>query len=316
MPFSRSVRRTFGASRGAPELTELALNLSRWVSAGRPRTLPLAAAPVLAGVTLAATETGNLDLITAAATLLAAVAIQVGTNLHNDAADFERGTDTEHRVGPLRATAQGWFTAGQVKRAAHVAFLTALLLGIYLCIRGGWPILLLGLGSLAAGYAYTSGPRPIAYGPFGELFVLLFFGIAAVAGSHYLQTLAFSWTSVALGFALGLPASAVLLLNNYRDLETDRIAGRRTLCHYLGRRRTRFAYTVLLSAPFPILVFGDFPGSTWPVLAALPFAAHLISRIFQGATGTALNPLLGSTALFQASLAVLLMIGFILPAGA
>lgn len=297
-------------------MTELALRLSRWVYAGRPRTLPLAAAPVLAGVALAASETGHLSVLAAVATLLSAVAIQVGTNLHNDAADFERGTDTEFRVGPLRATAQGWFTVGQVKRAAHFAFLTALLLGVYLCVRGGLPILLLGVASLAAGYAYTSGPRPIAYGPFGELFVLLFFGIAAVAGSHYLQTLAFSWTSVAVGIALGLPAAAVLLLNNYRDLETDRTAGRRTLCHYLGRPFARIVYAVLLTAPFPILLLGGFPGSAWPLLAALPFAAHLIWRLLRGAEGAQLNPLLGSTALFQAALSVLLTIGFMLPSGA
>jgi len=297
-------------------LTGLALTLSRWVSAGRPRTLPLAAAPVLAGISLAAAQTGHFDLPTAAATLVAAVAIQVGTNLHNDAADFERGTDTEHRVGPLRATEQGWFTAGQVKRAAHLAFLTALFFGTYLCFRGGWPILLLGLASLAAGYAYTGGPHPIAYGPFGELFVLLFFGIAAVAGSHYLQTLALSGTSICLGLALGLPAAAVLMLNNYRDLETDRTAGRRTLCHTLGRRRSRFAYAMLLTAPFPILFLSDLPGRIWPVLAALPIAARLISRVFRGASGTELNPLLGATALFQTALALLLMIGFVLPAGA
>jgi 1,4-dihydroxy-2-naphthoate octaprenyltransferase len=295
-------------------VAEVALNLSRWVSAGRPRTLPLAAAPVLAGVALAGVETGRIDLPVAAATLMAAVAIQVGTNLHNDAADFERGADTEARVGPLRATAQGWFTAAQVKRAAHLAFLTAFLLGVFLCVRGGWPILLLGLASLAAGYAYTSGPRPIAYGPFGELFVLLFFGIAAVAGSHYLHTLAFSPTALALGVALGLPAAAVLLLNNYRDLETDRQAGRRTLCHYLGMRQARVLYAALLLAPFPLLSQLDLPGSPWPALAALPFAAWLIVRIFGGATGAELNPLLGATALFQAALALLLVAGFALPA--
>jgi 1,4-dihydroxy-2-naphthoate octaprenyltransferase len=296
-------------------MAELALTLSRWVSAGRPRTLPLAAAPVVAGVGLAVAETGRLDLPTALATLLAAALIQVGTNLHNDAVDFERGTDTEHRVGPLRATAQGWFTAAQVKQAAHLAFLAAFLLGIYLCLRGGWPILLLGLASLGAGYAYTSGPRPIAYGPFGELFVLLFFGVAAVGGSHYLQTLAFSPTALGLGIALGLPAAAVLLLNNYRDLETDRQAGRGTLCHHLGRGRARILYAALLTAPLLLLPLLDLPGAIWPLLAALPFAGRLVFRIFGGATGPELNPLLGATALYQAVLAILLVVGFALPSG-
>jgi 1,4-dihydroxy-2-naphthoate octaprenyltransferase len=307
------VHRDFNGSPGAPELQSLGLRVSRWVSAARPRTLPLATAPVVAGVALATVETGRLDVPAALATLLAAVVIQVGTNLHNDAADFERGADTEARVGPPRATAQGWFTAAQVKRAAHLSFLAAFLLGAYLCLHGGWPILLLGVASLAAGYAYTSGPRPIAYGPFGELFVLLFFGVAATAGSHYLQTLAFSPAAVALGLSLGLPAAAVLLLNNYRDLETDCRAGRRTLCHYLGTRRSRLLYAVLLCAPFPMLLALDLPGSTWPVLAALPFAAWLVLRIARGAARAELNPLLGSTAIFQSALAMLLVLGFALP---
>jgi 1,4-dihydroxy-2-naphthoate octaprenyltransferase len=288
--------------------------LGNWISTFRPRTLPLAGAPVLAGIALALFETGQLAPLTAFATLLAAVAIQIGTNLHNDAADFERGTDTPDRVGPPRATAQGWFTARQVKTAAHLAFLAALVLGIALCARGGWPILLLGLASVTAGYAYTSGPRPIAYSPFGELFVLLFFGVAAVAGSHYLQTLSFSMTPVWLGLVLGLPAAAVLLVNNYRDLETDRAAGRRTLCHYLGPRRARSLYAVLMLAPFPLLLPVDLPGTAWPVLLAFPFAAHLTARLYRGTQGRALNPVLGSTALFQSALAVLLAIGFALPA--
>jgi 1,4-dihydroxy-2-naphthoate octaprenyltransferase len=297
-------------------VAEIAGNLTRWVSAARPRTLPLATSPAVAGIALAVVETGRVHLTAAAATVLAAVAIQVGTNLHNDAADFERGTDGEDRVGPLRATAQGWFTASQVKRAAHLSFLAALLLGAYLCLRGGGPILLLGLASLAAGYAYTSGPRPIAYGPFGELFVILFFGVAAVGGSHYLQTLTPSPTAIALGLTLGLPAAAVLLLNNYRDLETDRRAGRQTLCHYLGRRSTRFLYAALLLAPFPLLLRLDLPGRVWPVLAALPVGLWLIARINRGTQGTALNPLLGATALFQSVLTLLLVIGFFLPSRA
>ncbi len=215
--------------------------IARWISAARPKTLLLAVTPVVAGIGLAVAQTGRLAFPTAVATLLAAVAIQVGTNLHNDAADFERGTDTVDRVGPPRATAQGWFSAREVRSAAHLAFGLAFLLGCLLVARGGWPILAIGLASLACGYAYTSGPRPIAYSPFGELYVLTFFGIASVVGSHYLQTLAFDRAALLLGIALGLPAAAVLLLNNYRDLETDRVAGRRTLCHYLGRPGARVA---------------------------------------------------------------------------
>lgn len=286
--------------------------LTRWIAAARPKTLPLTLAPVLAGIALAVAERGQLAPLTALCTLLAAMAIQIGTNLHNDAADFERGTDTPDRLGPPRATAQGWFSASQVRMAAHLMFALAFLLGLFLLWRGGWPILAIGLASLAAGYAYTSGPRPIAYGPFGELYVLLFFGIAAVGGSYYLQTLTFGWTAVLTGFALGLPAAAVLLVNNYRDLETDRTAGRRTFCLLLGRPRARLLYALLLLAPVPMLMAADLPGARWPLLLALPLALGLSINLFRGATGAALNTQLARTALLQMLLVVLLILGFLL----
>jgi 1,4-dihydroxy-2-naphthoate octaprenyltransferase len=292
---------------------EMSTNLARWVAAARPKTLLLAITPVVAGIGLATAETGALMAATALATLLAAVAIQAGTNLHNDAADFERGTDTADRLGPPRAPAQGWFSARQVRAAAHLCFLAAFLLGLLLVVRGGWPILLLGLVSIASGYAYTSGPRPIAYGPFGELYVLAFFGIASVVGSHYLQTLSWDWSALWLGVALGLPAAAVLVLNNYRDLETDRAAGRRTLCHYLGRPRARHLYAALLLLPIPIVLGADLPGMAWLSLAALPLGIALAVRLYGGATGAQLNPMLGRTALYQAALALLLLCGFALP---
>ncbi len=210
--------------------------VARWVLAARPKTLPLTMSPVIAGVSLAIAETGTFAPFTALCTLLAAMAIQIGANLYNDASDFERGTDGLDRLGPRRATAQGWFSARQVKTAAHLMFALAFVLGIFLLVRGGWPILTIGLASLAAGYAYTGGPKPIAYGPFGEIYVLLFFGIAAVGGSHYLQTLSFGWPAFWTGVALGLPAAAVLVVNNYRDLETDRVAGGRRFATFSAGR--------------------------------------------------------------------------------
>lgn len=285
---------------------------ARWMLAARPKTLPLTVTPVIAGIALAVAETGHVAALAALGTLLGAVAIQIGTNLYNDAADFERGTDTPDRLGPQRATAQGWFTARQVKTAAHLMFALAFALGLLLLIRGGWPILVIGLASLAAGYAYTGGPRPIAYGPFGEVFVLLFFGLAAVGGTYYLQTLTFGWPAFWTGFALGLPAAAVLVVNNYRDLETDRIAGRRTLCHFLGRPGARWLYAALLIAPIPILTAAGLPGGGWPLFAAIPLAVMLILRLFRGASGEALNLQLARTALYQMALAALLLLGFLL----
>ena len=286
-----------------------------WVEATRPKTLLLAASPVVAGVALAAAQTGQLAPYTALLTLLTSILIQAGTNLHNDVADFERGTDTHARLGPPRATAQGWFTPAQVKTGAHLAFGLAFAIGILLALRGGWPIVTLGLASLAAGYAYTGGPRPIAYGPYGELFVLVFFGVAAVWGSHYLQTLATGADAGLLGLALGLPAAAVLLLNNYRDLETDRAAGRRTLAQVIGPARARWLYAALLVIPLPMLVALGFQGRTWLVLAAAPLALTLAHRLFHGPGGAGLNPLLGATGAYQALLVALFALGLALPGG-
>ncbi|WP_408648010.1 1,4-dihydroxy-2-naphthoate polyprenyltransferase [Thiocapsa bogorovii] len=285
-------------------------NLALWTAAARPKTLVLAVAPVVAGIGLAVFQTGQLAAVTAVLTLIAAVSIQVGTNLHNDASDYERGTDTADRLGPPRATAEGWFSLEQVKRAAHLAFGLAFVIGLALVVRGGWPILAIGIASLVAGYAYTGGPRPIAYGPFGELYVLLFFGLAAVGGSYYLQTLTVDWPALMVGIALGLPAAAVLLLNNYRDLETDRIAGRRTLCHHLGRPSARVLYGLLLLASVAILLFTFGPVIGWPLLAAVPLGVFLTFKLVRGATGRQINPLLGQTGLFQATVTVLLLVGF------
>jgi 1,4-dihydroxy-2-naphthoate octaprenyltransferase len=287
-------------------------NLARWIAAARPKTLVLAVAPVVAGIGLAVFQTGELAAVTALLTLIAAVAIQIGTNLHNDASDYERGTDTADRLGPPRATAEGWFSLEQVKRAAHLAFGLAFVIGLALVVRGGWPILAIGIASLVAGYAYTGGPRPIAYGPFGEIYVLLFFGLAAVGGSYYLQTLSFDWPALMVGIAFGLPAAAVLLLNNYRDLETDRIAGRRTLCHHLGRQRARILYGLLLLTSIIILVATFGPAVAWPLLAAVPLGALLTLKLVRGATGRQINPLLGQTGLFQAAVTVLLLVGLAL----
>jgi len=284
--------------------------LERWIAASRPRTLLLALGPVVAGLLLAWSATGSIAPITGLATLLAAALIQIGTNLHNDAADFDRGTDTPHRLGPPRASAQGWFTSQQVRLAAHLAFGAAFLLGLGLVLRGGWPILLLGLAAIAAGYAYTSGPKPIAYGPFGELFVLVFFGVAAVAGTYWLQALTMTPGALWLGLALGLPAAAVLLLNNYRDFATDQEAGRRTLCHVVGRAQAGRLYAAtLLLAPTCMASgawIGWIPGPVWLPLLALPMAAWLSGRLVRIGQGPGLNLLLGQTAQYQAVLVLLL----------
>ena len=249
-----------------------------WWQAARPRTLTIAATPVIAGTALAWSQGAHPAWLAALAALFAALLIQAGTNLHNDAADYERGNDTAARIGPPRVTAAGWATPRAVKRAAFLAFAGAFASGTYLVAVGGWPILAIGLASLAAAWAYSGGPRPISYTPLGELFVLVFFGIFAVAGSHYLQSGHLSATALLAGLAIGAPAAAVLLVNNYRDLDGDKAAGRRTLAAVLGRAGAQRLYGFLMLLPFvltpviaiarpgALLAFARVSGETAPLL--------------------------------------------------
>jgi len=280
----------------------------RWWLACRPKTLGLSVSPVLVGSTLAWAEQGHFQPAPAAAALAAAMLIQIGTNLHNDAADFERGADTAERLGPPRATAQGWFDAAQVKRAALLSFGLAWLLGGYLAWVGGWPIVALGLLSLLAGWAYTGGPRPIAYGPFGELFVFLFFGLGGVLGSYWLQAQRLSPTAAGAAVALGLMAAAVLLVNNYRDRVGDAKAGRRTLVHRIGPKGARRLYGLLLGLPFllPLSLPGRGP---WLVLLAAPAALWLTLRFRRESRGLEFNLILANTARLQLAFSLLLSIG-------
>lgn len=284
--------------------------LQIWLLAIRPRTLSISVVPVMVGTALAWSEHQVFSFVTLLATLGSALLIQAGTNLHNDAADFERGADTAERLGPERVTARGWLAPQQVRRGAHLSFAMAFMPGIYLAWIGGWPIVLLGLLSLTAGYAYTGGPRPVAYTPLGELFVFLFFGLAAVTGSYYLQTLYWSWTALIAGAAVGLPAAAVLMINNYRDLETDRNAGKHTLAVTLGRPVTRYLYAVSLVLPLFVtlpLKMQGISGITLvlPWLSLVP-AWFLIRKLWHAPIDKRLNRLLAQTAQWQLLFGVLL----------
>lgn len=283
-----------------------------WWTAIRPRTLPLAASPVLVGIALAWAEGATPRWLAALATLLAALLIQIGTNLHNDAADHERGNDRADRLGPLRVTAAGWVSADAVRHAAHLAFVLAFVLGVYLAVLGGWPIVAAGLASLAAGYAYSGGPRPISYSPFGELFVLLFFGLVAVGGSHYLQSGDLTPRALLAGFAIGLPAAAVLLINNLRDRVADLAAGRRTLAAVIGPHASRRLHAALMLLPFALLPLFALRPTAWLALLALPATLAVIRRCRE-AEGSALNRVLADTARAQLIFGFLFAIGTLLP---
>ncbi|THF61017.1 1,4-dihydroxy-2-naphthoate octaprenyltransferase [Pseudothauera rhizosphaerae] len=268
-----------------------------WWLAARPRTLGIAVAPVAVGTALAVADGATIAWLVLLATLASAVLIQIGTNLYNDAADFERGTDGPRRLGPLRVTAGGLASAAAVKRGALLSFAAALALGCYLVAVGGGFILAIGIASLLAGWAYSGGPRPISHTPLGELFVLVFFGVLAVCGSHWLQAQAFSAVGVVAGLAVGAPAAAVLLVNNFRDLETDLLSGRRTLAAVLGRAGCLHAYGLLVLLPVPLLAAMALAGRPGALLGlvAVPAMVRLIGR-FRAASGQAFNAVLADTA--------------------
>jgi 1,4-dihydroxy-2-naphthoate octaprenyltransferase len=289
--------------------------IRHWLAAIRPRTLPVAVVPVLVGSVLAWHDAGALSLPVVLATALAAVLIQAATNLHNDVADYERGADDPRsRLGPPRATAEGWLTPGSVRIGAALLFSAAAVVGTWLVAVGGWPILLVGIASIVSGWAYSGGPLPIAYTRLGEPFVWLFFGVIAVSGSYYLQAAQLTLVALAAGAVLGLPAAAVLVVNNYRDLEHDRRAGRRTFAVSFGRPASRGYYALLMLLPFACLPLFALAGTSGWLLAyaALPWALLLVRRFVRGTPGQTFNVLLGDTARFQLAFGVLVSAGLLL----
>jgi len=253
--------------------------LRAWVLASRPRTLTAAAAPVLLGTGLAAAR-GAVRLWPAAAALLGALFIQVGTNLANDYYDHVRGGDTPDRVGPLRVTQAGLIPPETVRNGAFTVLGAALLVGIYLVWVGGWPMAAVGLASLACAVAYTGGPFPLAYHGLGDLFVFLFFGLVAVGGTYWVQALHLTPEVLLAGAGMGALSTALLVVNNLRDLETDRRAGKRTLAVRLGRRGTKAELLLLLAAGFLVPVLGVLLfGWPLPALATLLAALPLLKVV-------------------------------------
>jgi 1,4-dihydroxy-2-naphthoate octaprenyltransferase len=290
------------------------MNLSPWIMAARPRTLSLSMTPVAVGAALAWAAERELHWPALAAALIGAMSIQLATNLHNDATDSERGGDRPDRVGPPRVTASGLLHAAAVKRGALACFAVAALTGSYLVLVGGWPILLLGVLSILSGWAYTGGPRPIAYTPLGEVFVVGFFGIGAVCGTYWLCTGALAPAPVETGLAVGLLAGAVLLVNNYRDADADARVGRRTLAIAAGPAATVWIYAGLMLFPFALLLpIGQaLPrGHVWPALIALPPALAMIHCFVREPRGRGFNRILARTVLTQLLFGVLLTLGLI-----
>ena len=289
--------------------------LRLWFVASRPRTLPAAVAPVLVGTALAVSEDEFRPLAFAAA-LIGSVFIQIGTNLANDYSDARRGADTEDRLGPVRVTAGGLMPPQRVLTGTYVAFAVAVAAGAYLAYVAGPEMLAVGVVSIAAGVLYTGGPRPYGYAGLGELFVFLFFGLVAVAGSYYVQTEELTWESLALAVPVGLLAAAILVVNNVRDIDTDRRAGKRTLAVKLGRERARGLFAGMLAVAFLVPVAVPLAGglSWWLVLAlaSIPLVAPLWKAVSTRTDGPSLNEALAGTGRLLAVFSLLLSAGILL----
>ena len=272
-----------------------------WLLAARPRTLTAAVAPVLVGTALAA-RAGALRPLIAAACLLSALFIQIGTNLANDYSDFKRGADAE-RVGPQRVTQSGLVAPFQVKRAAWVCFGVSALLGLWLASVAGPVILIIGALSVASGWLYTGGPWPLGYHGLGDVFVFVFFGLVATCGTVYAQAQTISRDALLAGAAVGALATAVLVVNNLRDRVTDARVGKNTLAVKLGAGAMRAEYVGLLALGFALPLF---LGRPWPLLA-LPLAVPPLLRVFRE-DGARLNPALGETAKLLLAVSALLAV--------
>jgi 1,4-dihydroxy-2-naphthoate octaprenyltransferase len=284
---------------------------SAWWLAIRPATLTASAAPVLVG-TGAAWADGGFAAGPAIAALLGASLLQVGANFANDVFDFERGADNADRLGPQRATQQGWITAAQMKRAMWLAFAGATVVGLYLTYVAGWPVLALGLLSIAAAYLYTGGPRPYGYLGLGDLAVFVFFGPGAVVGTYYVQAHAISPLAVIASVPIGALATAILVVNNLRDIETDARAGKRTLAVRIGDRATRVYYLVLIAVAYfvpPYLWLRGLSGA-WVLLPwlSLPLAIRLAARL-RHEHGLPLNGCLVRTARLEVVFGMLFALG-------
>jgi 1,4-dihydroxy-2-naphthoate polyprenyltransferase len=301
-----------GAGQGAASF-RLAERVALWASAARVRTLPASVAPVLIGVVLAYAD-GLGHAPAAWAALLGAILIQVGTNYANDYFDFVKGADTAERQGPRRAVQSGLISPDAMRRATILVFGLAVLVGLYLVARGGWPIVVVGVASILCGVLYTGGPYPLGYRGLGDLFVLLFFGPVAVAGTYWVQALGLDWRPIVAGLGPGLISVAILAVNNLRDRETDAKAGKRTLAVRLGVRFTRLEYTtaVLLACLCPLVFMAAGVagvGMLLPLVTLL--AAWPVHRtVWRRSDGPALNAALADTGRLLMLYAVLFSIGW------
>jgi 1,4-dihydroxy-2-naphthoate polyprenyltransferase len=282
--------------------------------AARVRTLPAAAAPVVVGAG-AAIGAGHFAFFPAVAALVGALLLQIGANFANDLFDFLRGADTAARVGPMRVTQAGLLAPRQVRVGMWAVFAAAALIGVYLIAVGGWPVVLIGLAAILAAIAYTGGPFPLGYHGLGEVFVFLFFGLAAVGGTYYVQAGAMRAAAWWAAVPMGLLAVAIIVVNNLRDIATDRAAGKQTLAVRFGERGTETEYLTLVVVAYlvPVAMWATRAASAWVLLAllSLPLVPPLFRRL-RGERGRALNGVLAGTARLELVYGLLFALGLAL----
>lgn len=289
--------------------------LQTWIIASRPRTLTAAIAPVVVGSALAF-HTGTFQGLPALAALLSAIFIQIGTNFANDLFDFLKGADTKERLGPTRVTSAGLLSPTAVRNGMIVAFAIAALLGLYLVYVAGVPILIIGIASILCGIAYTGGPFPLGYNGLGDLFVFIFFGVVAVVGTYYVQALTVIPAAFIAAIPIGALATAILVVNNVRDADTDKVAGKRTLAVLLGRPAGRAEYLVLMILTYltPFVLWLGYGFTPWVLLPliTIPLAYQFTRNVYTHTDGPTLNRTLGGTAQLLAQYGALFAIGLAL----
>ena len=283
-----------------------------WILAARPKTLWAAAAPVIIGAAIAFYDAA-FHVTAFLAALFGAIFIQIGTNFANDLFDFKKKTDTHDRVGPLRVTQAGLVSPSHMRIATIVAFSVAFAIGIYLVYRGGWPIVAIGLASILFGVLYTGGPYPLGYNGLGDVFVFIFFGPVAVGGTYYVMAQTITPAAVFAGIAPGLLSTAILVVNNTRDLETDQRTGKRTLAVRFGRRFSEVQYGLLVfgAGAYPVVYFAVTHEHPYAMIASIVIIpAFLITRQLVRFSGAALNDVLANTGKLLALYALLFAIGW------
>jgi 1,4-dihydroxy-2-naphthoate octaprenyltransferase len=290
-------------------------NFNAWMLATRPRTLPAAIAPVVLGSAMA-TADKKFVWLPAVAAFSVALLLQIGVNLANDYFDYLKGIDTADRLGPLRVTQSGLIPATQVKAGMIMTFILSMIPGIYLLTVGGLPVFIIGLACICTALAYSGGPYPLASHGLGDLFVFIFFGLIAVCGTYYVQALQLTVMVLLMGVIAGLLITAILVVNNLRDIQSDRQTGKRTLAVIIGIRGSRIEYVLLLAGAYaiPIILWLSGRMSAWVLLPliSMPTALSLMRLIWKNPEGPILNQALAKTAKLALVYSLLLAIGLIL----